>query len=515
MILSAAPTGWEHVPLSELLLGIDAGKSFKCEERPPNHDEIGVMKVSAVTWGEYNEVESKTCTDASRINPDLFVEAGDFLFSRANTIELVGACVIAARVTQRVMLSDKILRLKFADDRLKPWVLHFLRSHKGREQIERLASGNQESMRNIGQERIGQIQIPIPPERERQCIVEKLEALLVDLEAGAHELKAAQRKLVRYRQSLLRAAVEGAVTADWRAAHGTLQDTGAGLLQRILTERRARWEQKQLAKFAEQDKPAPKGWQAKYPEPTCGAVNNLPALPAGWAWATVDQLSPDDLANGRSVPTANAGAKVLRLTAVREGRIDLSQWKHGAWSEEDARPYAVAQGDLLIVRGNGSLALVGRAGLVGEVAEQIAYPDTLIRLRTLDAVVRSQWVAAVWESSRSRAHLEGRARTSAGIYKISQPDIVSMVIPVPPLPEQDAILAELGQQRERINALASVLDAELRRAEAQRMNILKAAFAGHLVRQDPDDESASELLVRIRAECLGGGSASRRYRKTA
>ena len=93
----------------------------------------------------------------------------------------------------------------------------------------------------------------------------------------------------------------------------------------------------------------------------------LPTLPKGWVWASVDQLSPDDLANGRSVPSAEKGAKVLRLTAVRNGRIDLSASKNGAWTEKEAEPFAVVEGDLLIVRGNGSLPLVGRAALVPEV----------------------------------------------------------------------------------------------------------------------------------------------------
>src|SRR5690606_2617850 len=115
---------------------------------------------------------------------------------------------------------------------------------------------------------------------------------------------------------------------------------------------------------------------------------------------------PDDLANGRSVPTGEAGARVLRLTAVRGGKIDLSEWKYGTWSEEEAKHFAVAEGDLLVVRGNGSLALVGRAGLVGPVQDQVAYPDTLIRVRTIEAIVRPAWVSLVWDSDWSRRHLE-------------------------------------------------------------------------------------------------------------
>ena len=160
------PASWELAPLADLLTGIETGKSFKCDERPPTPDEVGVLKVSAVSWGEFQEQESKTCTTTDRINPSLYIQPGDFLFSRANTVELVGACVIAKQVSLRIMLSDKILRFQFVSESMKPWMLNLLRSRQGRFQIEALASGNQESMRNIGQERIGQILVPLPPAAE-------------------------------------------------------------------------------------------------------------------------------------------------------------------------------------------------------------------------------------------------------------------------------------------------------------------------------------------------------------
>ena len=351
----------------------------------------------------------------------------------------------------------------------------------------------------------------IPAQQAR--IVAKLEELLSDLDAGVAELKAAQRKLKQYRQSLLKAAVEGALTAEWRARNKPTE-TGAQLLHRILSERRARWEAKQLTKFKEQGKTPPKDWQKKYPEPVQPDTSDLPALPEGWVWASVDQLSPGDLTNGRSVPTAQAGAKVLRLTAVKEGRIDLREFKVGAWSEEDAKSFAVVEGDLLIVRGNGSLTLVGRAGLVGHVVDQVAYPDTMIRLRVMDSVVSSSWVGLVWDSYLVRTHLERRARTSAGIYKIAQPDIAIAPVPVPGVAEQARIRELFQQQLEQIIAMQTMLEAGLRHSAAQRQNILRAAFAGQLVPQDANDEPASVLLERIRAEQAAQAAVKPRGRKT-
>lgn len=194
--LPELPEGWCWATLDDFLLGIQAGKSFKCEERPPKPDEIGVIKVSAVTWGEYDELESKTCTEPARYDPNLFVQVGDFLFSRANTIELVGASVIAKNVSLRVMLSDKILRLRFFAIP-QEWVLLVLRSRLGRDEIESLATGNQESMRNIAQENIRRIRVPLPPLAEQEQIVAEVErrlSVVSELEATVEaNLKRSER----------------------------------------------------------------------------------------------------------------------------------------------------------------------------------------------------------------------------------------------------------------------------------------------------------------------------------
>lgn len=92
---------------------------------------------------------------------------------------------------------------------------------------------------------------------------------------------------------MLKAAVEGALTADWRKQNKP-RETGAQLLERILTERRARWEAKQLAKFKEQGKTPPKDWQKKYPEPVQPDTTDLPTLPDGWVWASVEQIASDE-----------------------------------------------------------------------------------------------------------------------------------------------------------------------------------------------------------------------------
>src|SRR5438477_10659089 len=102
--------------------------------------------------------------------------------------------------------------------------------------------------------------------------------------------------------------------------------------------------------------------------------------PGGWARAKLGELLEEPMANGRSVPDGS-GFPVLRLTALKGGRVDLRERKRGAWGAQDASRFRVRNGDFLIARGNGSLALVGRGGLVEDEPDPVAYPDTAIRVR--------------------------------------------------------------------------------------------------------------------------------------
>lgn len=244
--LPELPEGWVWVKLGEFIESIDAGKSFKCDEREPSPTEIGVAKVSAVTWGEYDESESKTCTDANKENEAYFIRQGDFLLSRANTIDLVGACVIAKRVTKKVMLSDKTLRVRF-DGFSEHFFLQYLRCRIGRRQIMALSTGNQESMRNIGQERIRSIAVPICSEIEARVLLEELESKLSEADQLDQTLATALQQADALRQSILKKAFCGQlVKQDQNDEPATV------LLERIRAARGA-------------DQPARRGRSARSP----------------------------------------------------------------------------------------------------------------------------------------------------------------------------------------------------------------------------------------------------------
>lgn len=370
---------------------------------------------------------------------------------------------------------------------------------------------------NISQGIVKDWPMLLPPLAEQTRIVEKLEELLSDLDAGVAELKAAQRKLAQYRQSLLKAAVEGALTADWRRAReqtGEPQESGTDLLQRILTERRTRWETKQLAKFAEQGKAPPKDWKSKYAEPIIPHVIHQASLPSGWTWATIDQV-------------AHVGTGVTPLRSKSQYFMDGTiPWvTSGALNDEivseaseHVTPLAIEECRLELYPTGALLVAMYGEGKTRGKCSQLSFPAT-INQAIAALVLEGSAGVLHWhlKTFLLDAYEAMRKQASGGVQpNLNLQIIKSLTFPLPPLDEQMEIQNCLADQIAQHGELQKMIKVALKQSAAQRKNILKAAFAGQLVPQDPNDEPASVLLDRIRAErsAEGNTTATKRGRKT-
>lgn len=335
-------------------------------------------------------------------------------------------------------------------------------------------------------------------------IVEKLEELLSDLDAGVAELKAAQKKLGQYRQSLLKAAVEGALTADWRAgrkvgAGDSAPETGAQLLERILTERRTRWEAKQLAKFAVQGKAPPKDWQTKYPEPVQPDTAQLPELPKGWVWASVDQLTAEQKYGSSSKTNEDStGVPILRMGNIQDGDLDFSNLKYLPADHDEFPSLYLQDGDLLFNRTN-SPELVGKTAVYRSQISPCSFASYLISVRFSQSYI-PELASTFINSAYGKHWIKSVVVQQVGQANVNGSKLAALAIPLPPLEEQKVIVSSLQAQTNEIVEQLKNVDTSLKQSAAQRKNILKAAFSGQLVPQDPNDEPASVLLERIRAE---------------
>jgi len=213
------PNGWSICPLGDLLIRIDAGKSFKCEERPARIDEWGVIKVSAMTWGEFDERENKTVTTPEQINPSYEIQPGDLLLSRANTVEYVGAAVFVERCRPRLLLSDKSMRLRPAATTDARWLRLALGSTYVRRQIMEKATGTSDSMRNISQAKVRQLRIPTPPNHQQIQIATEWSRLSSELDSAAGILTANEARSGQLRRAILAAAFTGRLPTSVRTGH--------------------------------------------------------------------------------------------------------------------------------------------------------------------------------------------------------------------------------------------------------------------------------------------------------
>ena len=164
---------WPLVPLRACLYGIDSGKSLNCEGHPRSGDHPAVLKLSAVTYGEYDPEENKELPSPEAFVPDLEVHAGDLLFSRKNTREYVGMTAIVRETPKNLMLPDLIFRL-LPRDCIRTEYLHQLINHtQYRPVISGLASGTAGSMPNISKQKLLALEIPLPP-ADRQLAIEPI-----------------------------------------------------------------------------------------------------------------------------------------------------------------------------------------------------------------------------------------------------------------------------------------------------------------------------------------------------
>jgi type I restriction enzyme S subunit len=176
--IGTIPDDWTAPPLGECLEGIDAGWSPKCDARSAAPEEWGVLKVSAVSWGEFRAGENKHLPIDLDPRPELEVQERDVLVSRANTPELVGRAVLVRTTRPRLMLSDKLLRLRPRTALLDASYLNLvLGTPTSRLQIEDRATGSSRSMKNISQEALRSIAIPVPPLDEQRAIASAVDSV--------------------------------------------------------------------------------------------------------------------------------------------------------------------------------------------------------------------------------------------------------------------------------------------------------------------------------------------------
>ncbi|MSP14039.1 MAG: restriction endonuclease [Chloroflexi bacterium] len=360
----------------------------------------------------------------------------------------------------------------------------------------------------VTKNQLKQLDLLLPPNAEQHRIVAKIEELFPRLDAGVAALQRARANLKRYRAAVLKAAVEGRLTAEWRQAH-LPQEPAAALLQRILAERRLKWEEEQAAKFAAAGKAPPPGWQEKYKEPAPPDTAGLPGLPEGWCWASLETLASAGKYSISSGPFGSnlgtkdykdSGVPIIRGKNVKNGRVTLDDLTY--ISEEKAKQLerSLARPRDLIVVAVGSS---GHPAIVPDYLPRSILSQNCNKITLDESAVLPEYAVITMQTEVVQRQLVAKTTDTARPF-LSLTNLMKTVIPLPPVELQRRIAAEVDQQFTLADSLEKSITANIARASRLRQSILKRAFAGKLVPQDAADEPARVLLERIRAEREAG-----------
>ena len=495
----ALPQGWVWVTLGEMA-DIVRGVSFPKNARKlePQAGHVACLRTAnvqrEVEWGDLWFVPEEYIKLESR-----YVQPLDVLISVSNSLELVGKVAQVTKPPQKSTLGAFISLLRFSSSLDAKFYYYQMASLEVQEEI-RYSASTTTNISNISSSKLSGITLKIPPLPEQHRIVAEIEKQFTRLDASAAALKRAQANLKRYRASVLKSACEGRLVpteAELARSEGRDYEPADLHLERILSERRAQWESQ-------------KKRRGKYKEPVAPDTTNLPDLPEGWVWATWSQLS-GRVTVGHVGPMkheyVDAGVPFLRSQNVRANRFDSEGIKyvspafHKRLSKSTLRP-----GDLLVVRS-------------GSVGVTCVVPTSLTEANCADLVIvkRPKGIephyASYYMNSIGAKGIVRSGQVGVALIHFNTKSVESMPIPLPPLAEQRRIVAEVDRRLSVIQQAEAAVDAGLKRVERLRQSILKQAFSGKLVPQDPNDEPASVLLERIQAEREAAEAAAKAQRK--
>ncbi len=434
---------------------------------------------------------------------------GDVLLNEGQSRELVGRPALYRDEVPDACFQNTLVRFQPTEGVNSEWALAVFRTYLHDGTFRAIARWTT-NIAHLGSDRFAQLDFPLAPTAEQRRIVEALDSYLTRLDAAAEGLKRVEANLKRYRASVLKAAVEGRLVPTEAAlakAEGRSFEPASVLLRRILDERRRRWEEAELAKLkAKGITPKDDKWKAKYEAPQAPDTSELPELPEGWCWATVEQLAaqePYALAIGpfgSNLKVSDYRDQGVPLVFVRNIRTEAFPGDAPKFVTHDKaqelRAHTVDGGDLLITKMGDP---PGDVAVYPLMAPRAVITADCIKVRPHKLAGSASFLLLGIRSSVVQSQIQ-KITKGVAQKKVSLERFREVCLPLAPISEQERIASEADSVLSDAKATAEMVAANLRRIERLRQAILKWAFDGKLVDQDPNDEPASVLLERIRAE---------------
>ncbi len=302
----------------------------------------------------------------------------------------------------------------------------------------------------------------IPEFDQQRLIVAEIEKQFSRLDEAVANLKRVKANFKRSKAAILKVAVEGELTKEWRKQHPAVEPASK-LLERILAERREKWKGKGI-----------------YKKPAEPSISDLPALPECWTWATLEQLTDAQATVLYGIlqpgPDLSSGVPYVRPTEIENDRINLGSIKRT--SEEIAARYrrsTLQEGDIIL----SMVGTIGKVALVPKALNGGNITQSSVRIRPVCDGIDRHFLA--WSlRSPVLTHQYDRKRLGTAVPRLNVEDVRLLCLPVAPFVEQQRIVAEVERRLSVIEELESVVKANLARAARLRQSILSQAFSGAL-----------------------------------
>jgi len=502
--LDSLPPGWALTTLDEVV---------KINPRQWNSPTSDEDFVSFVPMADVEAGTGKMFASQQRLWREVKkgytpFQEGDLLFAKITPCMENGKCAIAnGLVNSRGAGSTEFHVLRPSEAIQPVLLLHFLLRQSYRRDARMSMKGAAGQLR-VPDSFLAATSLGLPPINEQKRIVTEIEKQFSRLDAAVTALKRVQSNLKHYRNAVLRAACEGRlVPTEAELARQECRDYESAdvLLQRILSDRRNQWETEQLAKLKVQGRLALNDtWKSRYQEPISTDISGVSQLPEGWCWTSFGHLC--GVQGGfafKSSDYVSTGIPLIRISNLVKETVTIQQDTVCLPTSFLAKykSFGLRKGDTLIAMSGattGKTAVykldtpailnqrVGRFKITNDSCSP-AYVNILVRLSTKQ----------VMEDAYGAAQ-----------PNISPSQIEQMLVPLPPIAEQERIVLEVERRLSILDETEATVAAGLKRAERLRQAILQHAFAGKLVPQDPTDEPASVLLERIRADREGKQSVN-------
>jgi len=324
------------------------------------------------------------------------------------------------------------------------------------------------------------IKVVVAPLSIQKQVVGEIEKQFSRLDEAVTSLKRAKANLKRYKAAILKAAVEGRLTEQWRKEHPDVEPAEK-LLQRILAERRTKWEQAELAKMKGKGKKPEEGdWRKKYQEPTLPGTIGF-EVPGGWTLGTIKQLSRKvQYGTSSKAIKEPGGVPILRMGNIVEGELSFDDLKYLPDDHLEFPEILLEPGDLLFNRTN-SPELVGKSAVFDGVPKPCSFASYLIRIQFLSGV-EPKLISYFLNSVHGRQWIKSVVSQQVGQANVNGTKLQSLSVPLPPLPEQKEIISIAESRLSIVYRLEREVEINLRRSERLRQSILKKAFSGQLLR---------------------------------